>query len=74
MFVQLPTIVHDGQMIPDSSFIIRYLKNTFPNKMPKLTAEQEALSTMVTFFVEKHWGQQLVSKRFLDERVSFSFP
>eukprot|EP00884_Botryococcus_braunii_P007786 jgi/Botrbrau1/17008/Bobra.49_2s0066.1 len=66
---KLPVLIHDGQMIPDTTFIIRYLTNTFPNQVIPLSPEQKAMSALVTSFCEKHWTMQLVYNRFLDDKT-----
>eukprot|EP00884_Botryococcus_braunii_P007782 jgi/Botrbrau1/17004/Bobra.49_2s0063.2 len=66
-FKKLPCIVHNGQVIPDSNFIIRYLKNTFPEKVAKLSPEQEALSTVITQFCHQHFCGPLIGNRWIDD-------
>lgn len=68
-FLQMPVIEHNAQLIPDSGFIIEYLSNTFPEQIIKLTPEQQALSTVVTYFCDKHWSLQIPYNRFVDSQV-----
>jgi hypothetical protein len=52
VILQLPFILHGDVKVPDSTFIIKYLTNTYPDKVQKLTAEQEGLSVMVTGYLD----------------------
>lgn len=66
---QLPCIQHGKRKVADSAFIIKYLERTYPEVVPQLTAEQEALSVAVQHLVESflYWG--LFYHRWINPKV-----
>ncbi len=50
--LQLPIIYHGDVKVPDSTFIINYLTATYPDKVHKLTPEQEGLSVVLTGYLD----------------------
>jgi hypothetical protein len=67
---QLPYIEHGKVTVPDSTFIIRYLTNTYPEKIPNLTAEQETMSTAATAILETRFVMGLGMARWLTKQAS----
>lgn len=55
--VQVPFIKHGSNIVPDTSFIIRYLQNTYgcapDSALQPLTMQQQALNTVCTTLVEE---------------------
>ncbi|CAK0782054.1 hypothetical protein CVIRNUC_005540 [Coccomyxa viridis] len=49
---QLPYIVHGKNVVADSTLIVKYLLRTYPGMDRRLSPEQEALSVMMSHFIE----------------------
>jgi glutathione S-transferase len=67
---QLPYIEHGNVRVPDSAFIIRYLANTYPEKVPKLSADQQAISAAATALLEARILMGLGMARWLTKEAS----
>jgi hypothetical protein len=70
---QLPYIIHGANAVAESDFIIRYLANTYPEKVPKLGPEHEAISVL-TNALDIHLSMAISSFRWLRDDVCPHLP
>ena len=73
--MQLPFIKHGGKLIPDSAFIIKYLSATFPEKVVKLSPEQQAQAAALTALLDYRFSCAMIYCRWMrPEVIAGPFP
>lgn len=71
---KLPYITHQGQIIPDSSHILEYLKTQFSLTIDDdLSSEQLAIGHAVTIMLEERLRWCVMYSRWLDDRYAPTF-
>lgn len=71
--MQLPVIRHGKNTVADSYFIIKYLERTYSEVIPRLSAEQEALSVAIQHLVDDCLVRGLAYHRWVQAQVSLLF-
>ena len=64
---KLPYIEDRGQKIPDSSFIVEYLRKNYRDLDAGLTAQERALCTAVQSMLEEHMYFVILCQRWVDD-------
>ncbi len=69
VWLQLPIIYHGNVKVPDSAFIINYLTATYPDKVHKLTPEQEGLSVVLAAYLDYKFMGNVWACRWVYDQV-----
>lgn len=64
---KLPLLEHEGKLIADSDFIVRYLSSLGLDLDAHLQSEERARSTAIRRMIEEHLYWAMVYSRFIDE-------